>query len=71
MIIKQYGNKNQTNLTHLAYNTEWLISDTCALNKTITTSKDLHWWVSKYVIHMKRESIYHIYTLLMPCCGNY
>jgi hypothetical protein len=67
MIILLYENINVTNLTHLAYNTEWLIYNTCAINKTITTSENLNWWVNKFVLHIKRESIYHIYTLLMPC----
>lgn len=71
MVILQYGNKNVTNITHLAMNTEWFIYDTCALNKTITTSADLHWSVTSYVLYIKRESIYHFYTLLMPCVGKY
>ena len=69
MKVLQFGNKNITNLTHLAYNTEWMIYETCALNTTIKTSQNLDWWVTSYVIHIKRESIYHIYTLLMPCGG--
>ena len=67
MIIQQLGNKNATNLTHLTYNSEWMVYDTCAINKTITTGHELEWWVSSYAIYIKRESIYHIYTLLMPC----
>ncbi len=90
MSIQQYGNKNTTNITHLSYNTEWQIYDTCAVNKTIVTSEDLNWyecfylywlvymifflfkllsirWVTSYVVYIKRESIYHSYTLLMPC----
>jgi hypothetical protein len=67
MVILQYGNKNVTNLTHLAHNTEWLIYNTCALNQTIETSAGLKWWVTKHVVQIKRESIYHFYTLLMPC----
>ena len=70
MVIQQYDNKNVTNLTHLAYNTEWLVYDTCALNVTLKTSQNLEWWVTSYVIYIKRESIYHIYTLLMPCGSN-
>ena len=70
MIIQQYDNKNVTNLTHLAYNTEWVVYDTCAINKTITTGHELHWWIASYVIYIKRESMYHIYTLLMPCGSN-
>jgi hypothetical protein len=67
MIIQQYENKNVTNLTHLAYNSEWMVYHNCALNKTIKTAHGLEWWVNSYVIYIKRESIYHIYTLLMPC----
>jgi hypothetical protein len=62
-----FENKNVTNLTHLAYNTEWFIYHTCALNTTLKTSQNLEWWVTSYVIYIKRESIYHFYTLLMPC----
>jgi hypothetical protein len=71
MVIQQYGNKNVTNLTHLTYNTEWMVYDTCAINKTIITGHELEWWVTSYVIYIKRESIYHIYTLLMPCGSKY
>ena len=71
MVIRQNGNKNFTNLTHLASSTEWFIYDTCASNFTITTNENLHWWVNKYVVHIKRESIYHVYTLLMPCCSKF
>ncbi len=67
MLILQYGNKNITNLTHLAQNTEWFIYNTCAMNSTIRTSANLKWWVTRYAIQIKRESIYHFYTLLMPC----
>jgi len=67
MLILQYGNKNITNLTHLAQNTEWFIYNTCAMNSTIRTSANLKWWVARYAIQIKRESIYHFYTLLMPC----
>jgi hypothetical protein len=47
-------------------NTEWRIFDTCAANSTIQTSADLDWWVVTYVIQIKRNSLYHIFTLLMP-----
>ncbi len=67
MKIQQYGDKNVTNLTHLAYNTEWLISNTCAINKTINTGVDLEWWVTSYIVEIRRESIYYFYTLIMPC----
>jgi nicotinic acetylcholine receptor, invertebrate len=67
MMIQQTDNKNVTKLTHLAYNTEWQVYDTCAINKTIKTSVDLEWWVTSYVIEIKRESIYYFYTLIMPC----
>jgi hypothetical protein len=67
MIVLQHENKNITNLTHMAHNTEWLIYNTCAMNHTINLGKDLKWWVTRYVIQIKRESIYHFYTLLMPC----
>lgn len=60
MIIRQFENKNITNTTHLAYNTEWVIYDTCALNKTIQVSNDLNWWVTSYIVYIKRESIYHV-----------
>jgi hypothetical protein len=46
------------------------VYDTCALNVTLKTSQNLEWWVTSYVIYIKRESIYHIYTLLMPCGSN-
>jgi len=67
MILLQYGNKRVTNLTHLSQNTEWIIYNTCALNKTIETNAALKWWVTRYAIQIKRASIYHFYTLLMPC----
>jgi hypothetical protein len=67
MMIQQTDNKNVTNLTHLAYSTEWQVYDTCAINKTIKTSVALEWWVTSYVIEIKRESIYYFYTLIMPC----
>jgi nicotinic acetylcholine receptor, invertebrate len=67
MTILQFDNKNVTNLTHLARDTEWAIYNTCAMNETITVSADTQWWVTSYVIQIKRESIYHFYTLLMPC----
>ena len=70
MIVQQYGNKNETNLTHLAYNSEWKVYHNCALNKTIKPGHGLEWWVNSNVIYMKRESIYHFYTLLMPCGSN-
>ncbi len=63
----QFQNKNITNLTHLAHNTEWSTYKTCAVNTTLKTSQDLEWWVTSYTIHMKRLTVYHIYTLLMPC----
>jgi len=62
-----YQNKNTTNITHLSHNTEWEIYKTCAVNTTLKTSQDLEWWVTSYTIHMKRLSLYHIYTLVMPC----
>jgi hypothetical protein len=71
MVILQFGNKNVTNITHLAYNTEWLIYDTCALNKTIKTSQDLDWWVTSYVVFIKRESIYHVNYLKLKLNFNY
>ena len=70
MKIQQFGNKNVTNITHLSYNTEWQIYHTCALDKIIVTTEDLHWWVTSYVIYIKRHTSYHIYTLLMPCFGK-
>ena len=62
MIVLQHENKNITNLTHMAHNTEWLIYNTCAMNHTINLGKDLKWWVTRYVIQIKRESIYHFYV---------
>jgi hypothetical protein len=59
MTILQYGNKNVTNMTHLNNNTEWKILETCAINKTIVTTENFHWWVTSYVIRMKRHSIYY------------
>jgi hypothetical protein len=70
MTIQQYGNKNITNTTHLNANTEWEVYHTCASNKTIETSEDLFWWVTNYVLYMKRNSSYHIYNLIMPCLGR-
>ncbi len=70
MTIQQYGNKNITNTTHLNANTEWEVYHTCASNKTIETSEDLFWWVTNYVLYMKRNSSYHIYNLIMPCLGK-
>ena len=48
-------------------NTEWNVFHTCASNHTIQTNADLNWWVTSYVIHIKRNSIYHLFTLVMPC----
>ena len=31
------------------------------------TGADLEWWVTSYVINIKRNSIYHIYGLVLPC----
>ena len=45
--------------------------DTCALHKIIVTSEELYWWVTSYVIYIKRQSAYHIYNLIMPCFGKY
>ena len=60
MHILQFKNKNVTNITHLATNTEWIIYDTCAFNKTIVASENLEWSVTSYVLYIKRESIYHV-----------
>lgn len=70
MKIQQFGNKNVTNITHLSYNTEWTVYDTCALTKVIVTSEELHWWVSSYRIFIFRLSLYHVYNLIMPCFGK-
>ncbi len=67
MKILQYDNKNFTNVTHISHNTEWTIYHTCASNKTIVTSENLFWWVTNHVIYIKRQSIYHIYTIVLPC----
>jgi len=53
-------------IKNLSQNTEWNIFDTCASNITIQTSVDLDWWVVTYAIRMKRNSLYHAFTLLMP-----
>lgn len=71
MQISQFDNKNVTNVTHLSYNTEWQVYHTCAKNKIIVTNADLHWWVTSYIIYIKRHTAYHIYTLIMPCFGNF
>ena len=71
MSILQFGNKNFTNVTHISHNTEWIIYHTCATNKTIMTSEHLHWWVTRYVINIKRQSAYHINTIVLPCGGKY
>ena len=70
MRIKQFGNKNKTNTTHLSQNTEWQVFETCALSKEITTSEELNWDVTSYVMHIKRQTTYYVYNLLMPCLGN-
>ncbi len=67
MSILQYQNKNVTNITHISQSTEWVIYHTCASNETIITSEDLYWWVTNYVIYIKRQSIYHIYQIVLPC----
>jgi hypothetical protein len=67
MSVKQFANKNSTNLTHLTRSTEWIISDTYATHTLEKITEDLHWWITKYVIRIKRESIYYFYTLIMPC----
>jgi nicotinic acetylcholine receptor, invertebrate len=66
MKIQQYGNKNVTNTTHLSQSSQWHIYYTCATHKIIETNDNLHWWVTSYVIYIKRHTVYHIYTLLMP-----
>jgi hypothetical protein len=69
MKINQFGKMNVTNITHLSYNTEFQIYDTCASDKIIETSENLYWWVTSYVIYIERQSIYHVYTLVLPCIG--
>ncbi len=71
MKIEQYANKNITNTTHLNSNTEWQILYTWASVKQIVTSDGLYWWVSNYVIKIKRKISYHIYNLILPCLGNF
>ena len=66
MTIKQFGDKHTTNISHASTNTEWKIYDTCASNITIRTGENLDWWVTTYAIYIKRNSLYHIYTLMMP-----
>ncbi len=70
MKIQQFGDKNAINLTHLSASTEWDVFHTCAIHRIITTSENLNWWVTSYVIHIKRHSLYFVYTLLMPCLGK-
>jgi nicotinic acetylcholine receptor, invertebrate len=67
MTILQYENKTVTNITHLSQGTQWLVYDTCAVAKIIETSGGLYWWVTSYVIFIKRHTVYHLYTLVMPC----
>ncbi len=69
MKLLLYGNKNTTNITHLSVNTEWNVFKTKAINKTIETSEDLFWWMTSYVILIKRSSTYHVYNLIAPCTG--
>ncbi len=69
MKLLLFGNKNTTNITHLSVNTEWNVFKTKAINKTIETSEDLFWWMTSYVILIKRSSTYHVYNLIAPCTG--
>ena len=64
MKIQQFGNKNVTNTTHLSFNTEWDIYDTCASHRTIETSENLYWWVTNYVIRVNGSS-YQIKMFLL------
>jgi hypothetical protein len=70
MTLKQFNNKNKTNLTHLVSSTEWHIYDTCATDKLEKVTENDYWWVTMYAIRIRRETIYHVHNLLMPCCGN-
>ena len=70
MKIQIVDNKNTTNLQHLADSTEWLIYDTCASNFTVKIN-ELSWWVNRYVIKIKRQSDYYIYSLVLPCLSIY
>ncbi len=67
MMLLQYENKNVTNLTHLAHNSEWFIYNTCAINKTIECGEKQIFWITRYAIQIKRESIFYFYFVLMPC----
>ena len=71
MTIRQFDNKNKTNVTHLTKNTEWRVYNTYAGIRTIITSEDYYWWVSTYSIFIERDTSYHFYNLLMPCFGRY
>ena len=70
MTIRQFDNKNKTNVTHLTKNTEWRVYNTYAGIRTIVTSEDYYWWVSTYSIFIMRDTSYHFYNLLMPCFGG-
>lgn len=69
--VEQFENKSQINLTHLIDSTEWHIFDTCATTVLQKITDELDWWTTKYILHIERQSIYHFYTLLMPCGGKY
>jgi hypothetical protein len=71
MSIMQYKDLNITNTTHMSFNTEFDVMDTCAKHEVIETSADLFWWVTSYVIYIKRHSLYQVYTLLIPCMGKW
>lgn len=45
---------------------DWQVFETCASNEEITTSADLNWSVNSYVIHIKRNTTYYFYNLLLP-----
>ena len=56
------------NIFFYSTNTEWRIYHTYASNHTEMTGENLEWWIVSYTVYIKRNSLYHIYTLLMPCC---
>jgi hypothetical protein len=70
MTINQYGNKTITNTTHLSQSAEWQVYDTCADHQVIETNEGLYWWVTTYVVFIERHTVYHLYTLVMPCVGK-
>jgi hypothetical protein len=57
-------------LSHLNSNSEWIVYKSTALSKQIVTSEDLFWWVTSYILEIKRVGTYHVFNLIMPTLGN-